>query len=496
MRTVCKAFHHRGSEQCGSSTLFRTYCRKQGLHCIPLAHFVGNRFNILFYDAAGVFYLKDLMLKFIEEVHAKQANKLLQAVKDDLNNPVYITGCQVLGLIDKIVTGPLWRKLQKVESVLEMSRVYTSIKEKFELWSENPSTVIDGSATLFDEDDNDRLITESDKVFKCHIDSESCSMTHELMQILFTSFSATTQRLLLDHLPGGQFHSTVTDPVMTQETASVPTTNVTPERDFAVLDRLMREKPNANVIALESMIIFSHNKTSVWLAHLSYSEREKLLQTARTLAPTFRAKFKQRQQVIEDEREKALEEKIRENQRKYQREVQEKENLTKEIEKLGLWTSANEVQDGLDMLTTKAKKVNAVKVQINFRRKVLGQSHPDSSVFKFSKNHKQHSLMTLKENLLKLLPVPEELEASSEEEESDGCTPSLDQVQQCPQLLVGQRIRHRFAENDGELVWYQGQVIRMNSRTLEFYVLYDGEQDVCCFKLLEDIANGDLFIDP
>ena len=77
---------------------------------------------------------------------------------------MYITGCQVLGLIDKIVAGPLWRKLQEVESVLEMSRVYTNIKEEFELWSENPSTVIDGSTTLFDEDDDDRLITESDSV--------------------------------------------------------------------------------------------------------------------------------------------------------------------------------------------------------------------------------------------------------------------------------------------------------------------------------------------
>lgn len=161
------------------------------------------------------------------------------------------------------------------------------------------------------------------------------------------------------------------------------------------------------------MIIFTHNKTSVWLAHLSYSEQEKLFRTAWTLASTFRAKFKQRQQVIEDEREKTLEEKIRENQWKHQQEVQEKENLTKEIEKLGLWTSANEVQDGLDMLTTKAKKVKAVKVQIIFRRKVLGQSHPDSSVFKFSKNHKQHSIVVLKENLLKLLPVPEELETST-----------------------------------------------------------------------------------
>ena len=94
-----------------------------------------------------------------------------------------------------------------------------------------------------------------------------------------------------------------------------------------------------------------------------------------------------------------------------------------------------------------------MKVQINVHCKVLGQSHLDSFVFKLSKNHKQHSITALKENLLKLLPVPEEPEASSEEE-SDGCTPSHDQVQQCPQLLVGQRIRYRFAENDGDCLLY------------------------------------------
>ena len=57
IRTACKAFHHRGSQQCGASTLFRAYMRKQGVHKIPLAQFVGNRFNIIFYDTAGVFYL-------------------------------------------------------------------------------------------------------------------------------------------------------------------------------------------------------------------------------------------------------------------------------------------------------------------------------------------------------------------------------------------------------------------------------------------------------
>ena len=46
IRTSCKAFHHRGSQQSGSSTLFRSYLRNHGIHKIPLAPFVGNRFNI------------------------------------------------------------------------------------------------------------------------------------------------------------------------------------------------------------------------------------------------------------------------------------------------------------------------------------------------------------------------------------------------------------------------------------------------------------------
>lgn len=87
VRTACKAFHHRGSQQCGSSTLFRSYLRKQGIHKIPLAQFVGNRFNILFYDAAGIYYLQSHMIKFIESIHGKQANCLLECVLKTL--PIY-----------------------------------------------------------------------------------------------------------------------------------------------------------------------------------------------------------------------------------------------------------------------------------------------------------------------------------------------------------------------------------------------------------------------
>ena len=68
----------------------------------------------------------------------------------------------------------------------------------------------------------------------------------------------------MDHLPGGEFHG-VLDPKIMLKTNSVPKTNVSPERDFAILDRSMAQKPNATYIALESVLLYSHNKTSSWL---------------------------------------------------------------------------------------------------------------------------------------------------------------------------------------------------------------------------------------
>ena len=48
IRTACKAFHHRGSEQAGCSTYFRAYLRREGINKIPLAAFRGNRFKSYF----------------------------------------------------------------------------------------------------------------------------------------------------------------------------------------------------------------------------------------------------------------------------------------------------------------------------------------------------------------------------------------------------------------------------------------------------------------
>uniref|UniRef100_A0A1X7THE8 Uncharacterized protein n=1 Tax=Amphimedon queenslandica TaxID=400682 RepID=A0A1X7THE8_AMPQE len=153
IRTACKALHN-----CGSHN---------GIFKIPLAQFVGNRCNIIFYDAAGIYYLKGHIIQFIECIHGTQANRLLQSVLKDTKNTVFISGYGALGLIDKIVTGPLWRKLEETSiSVLDMGSTYCEIKDKFDSWSKDSSKLIDGSALcVLDIDVTD------DEVFKALISS-------------------------------------------------------------------------------------------------------------------------------------------------------------------------------------------------------------------------------------------------------------------------------------------------------------------------------------
>ena len=175
-----------------------------------------------------------------------------------------------------------------------MGSTYCEMKASFDSWSKDASSVITGvaaltSAGLLHKDDVWNVLTKS---------NENDMQTQELLQILFNAFSVTTQRLLIDHLPEGKYCS-VTDTEVINETASVPITNVSPECDFAILDRLMQQKPNANAIALEAMIMYSQNKTSAWLQKKSEEEKGKLLKAARNLAPIAKEKFKARKQEIQ-----------------------------------------------------------------------------------------------------------------------------------------------------------------------------------------------------
>ena len=120
------------------------------------------------------------MINFIETVHGGQANRLLQSVLADLNEPIYLSGCRALGLIDKVVSGPLWRKLRESSvTMLEMSDVYCRLKAKFDSWSSDAHEVLEGNAVL-----GDGFIVHLDQVWDALVSpcTELDTMTLELLQ--------------------------------------------------------------------------------------------------------------------------------------------------------------------------------------------------------------------------------------------------------------------------------------------------------------------------
>ena len=54
-------------------------------------------------------------------------NRLLKAVLEDASNNLYMAGCKALGLIDKFITGPLWRILESDIHILDLSDCYTNL---------------------------------------------------------------------------------------------------------------------------------------------------------------------------------------------------------------------------------------------------------------------------------------------------------------------------------------------------------------------------------
>ena len=68
IRTVCKAVQQRGCEKSGRMVSFETFMKEEfGMAELPLFPFLGNRFNILFLNGAGTFYLYEKLVDFFKK---------------------------------------------------------------------------------------------------------------------------------------------------------------------------------------------------------------------------------------------------------------------------------------------------------------------------------------------------------------------------------------------------------------------------------------------
>ena len=172
------------------------------------------------------------------------------------------------------------------------------------------------------------------------------------------------------------------------ETRSVKATNVISERDFAQLDRLLREKPSASTLALEAHILFSNNKTSKWLTAKSPSERSIFLEEARKNAPKHRQKYREHLEAITHVRNEQQKQRQKEREYLERKAIEIKEKITSEITDYGLWVTSAQVDSALHAMRSETHKRTALKAQLRFRKTVLQQQSMDESVYKFSRNNK------------------------------------------------------------------------------------------------------------
>ena len=102
IRTACSAFQRRGHQAAGMSEDFAAYLSDLD-RPMSLIQMEGNRFNVIFFNGGAIYFHRLDIQNFIE--HKKAQNRLLKAVREDMNNNVFRAGARALGIISKLIQG-------------------------------------------------------------------------------------------------------------------------------------------------------------------------------------------------------------------------------------------------------------------------------------------------------------------------------------------------------------------------------------------------------
>ena len=132
--------------------------------------------------------------------------------------------------------------------------------------------------------------------------------------------------------------------------------------------------------------MFTNNKTASWLNSKTEKEREEIMRQARSITPEFKRLYKNGRQKLLEERAKLLQAKKLQLERLHAMKLKEKEELVQMILRYGLWQSKHQVQEELLKLKSKKEKVAALKLQLDFCKKVLEQKHTGYLLQKINDN--------------------------------------------------------------------------------------------------------------
>lgn len=188
----------------------------------------------------------------------------MESVSFGIREKAHISSIRALGIIDKLVTGPFWKLIESVENVLSLNPYLLILKDKISELCRDTSPLLRGETIFPDIPINNDQIYVS--LFSETDDPVIETYTQMALELALGGMLLILKRQVKDLLPGGK-------------------ANTCSERDFAQLYMLMRAKPSASTECSESIIMWTKNKTSMWLSSLDKEEKDKLIDDSRKAAP-------------------------------------------------------------------------------------------------------------------------------------------------------------------------------------------------------------------
>ncbi len=249
---------------------------------------------------------------------------------------LYLAGCRVLGLLNKLLTAPLWRATESEGHILDMCDTYSQVNSFLNECICDQSKVIQfahGELSCFSED----IITKDDVFCSVTQHDEHDDIVYNMLHHTFIALQHLISRVTKEYQSGGQYSNLKNDASFRRETASAPKHNKRPERIFGCLDFLLQKRPNVNTITNEAQIMFIFNQTANYIDNLPKEEFDEILHKITSSRNDIVEKAKER----ESEKNEILMKKQKEKQEKIEQqranEYKRREELATTIIDASLW---------------------------------------------------------------------------------------------------------------------------------------------------------------
>ncbi|GMR45993.1 hypothetical protein PMAYCL1PPCAC_16188, partial [Pristionchus mayeri] len=397
IKEVVRFFGDRSAGLHGSSKEFKVWSGFDQTNCkCPFPSFLGHRFNIVFLLASRVFFHRESLKQFICEMGAGRAE--LTKLEELLDLPIVGEQLQILGLLDQLVTGPLWRLAENVVHVMETGPNVSLLLSWISECRDSPVSMFSGNCSV----PSLHSIAAGDEQYLEKLLSVGPSGgSLEAVSLVMESSKRYFEHLFQDFIGNGKYSGKV-DEVVVERTRCASATNRFIESGFGFVDRLYSYKPNMSILRREACLLISKNHTMAWLSSKTPEERQAIVAAARASISMLRAEGTHAKKLLSEAILSKGLEKEREHAAKSALQVQRRNQAVDAISNFGFITSTNRISLLLDSTSAPAR-ARALTAQIRFRERALLQKPPEDKIYVLSDKGSKLSEAELKRRLVVLI---------------------------------------------------------------------------------------------